>query len=445
MSLPKVLILNQPFNNDTGGGITLTNLFGGWDRDKLAVACSGHFLKNNIDTEVCNTYYQLGNKELKWLFPFNYIQGKYSSGLLKFNEKRIQNMTIPKSKLRVKIIMNFFYPFLEYIGLFNFIYRTRLSKEFSGWLNDFKPDVIYAQAASRDQVLFCLSVHTFLKKPLVFHQMDDWPSIINKGIFKRFWQKKIDREFRILLDRANVLMSISDFMAYEYKRRYGKTFITFHNPINIKFWEKHQRTDYELSDNPTILYAGRIGLGIETSLELIAQAIQHVNKELKISIKFLLQTHEKPLWVNNYINVIHKSFASYNDLPKIFSESDFLLLPYDFSLKSIQFIKYSMPTKAPEYMVSGTPIIIFAPEVTAIVKYAKKYSWAKVITENNFIEICVVIKQLIESKRLRKEIAQNAINVAQKNHNAINVTDHFKEIILSLIVDIKNETILKPY
>ncbi len=104
-----------------------------------------------------------------------------------------------------------------------------------------------------------------------------------------------------------------------------------------------------------------------------------------------------------------------------------------------------MPTKAPEYMVSGTPIIIFAPEVTAIVKYAKKYSWAKVITENNFIEICVVIKQLIESKRLRKEIAQNAINVAQKNHNSINVTDHFKEIILSLIVDIKNETILKTY
>lgn len=30
MSLPKVLIVGQPFNN-TGGGITMTNLFKGWD------------------------------------------------------------------------------------------------------------------------------------------------------------------------------------------------------------------------------------------------------------------------------------------------------------------------------------------------------------------------------------------------------------------------------
>ena len=42
MSLPKVLIINQPFNNNTGGGITLSNLFCSWGRDKLAVACSGY-------------------------------------------------------------------------------------------------------------------------------------------------------------------------------------------------------------------------------------------------------------------------------------------------------------------------------------------------------------------------------------------------------------------
>ena len=320
--------------------------------------------------------------------PFNYIQRKYSSGLLKFDEKRIQNLTVKASKLRVKIIMNIFFPFLEYTGLFHYLNKTKLSADFCNWLNDFNPDVIYAQAACRDGILFCLSVHSYLKKPLIFHMMDDWPSTISdKGLFKKYWQKKIDHEFRILLDRATILMSISYEMAREYKIRYNKNFITFHNTIDIEFWKKHQRNSYELNDSPTILYAGRIGLGIETSLELIAKAIQQVNEELKISIKFILQTQEKPLWINNYKSVEHNNFVSYNDLPKIFSEADFLLLPYDFSQKSIKYIRYSMPTKAPEYMVSGTPIIIFAPEVTAIVKYAKKYNWAKVITENNISEI----------------------------------------------------------
>ena len=434
MDLPKVLIIGQPFNNDTGGGITLSNLFKGWDRDKLAVACSSYLLLDNIDTDVCNTYYQLGHKEHRWSFPFNYIQRKYTSGILQFSEKKIQNMTIPKSRLRISIISKVFYPVLEYVGIYNIINKTRLSVEFCNWLDEYKPDIIYDQASSRSGILFCLAVQSYLKKPLIFHMMDDWPSTISlEGLFKKYWQRKIDSEFRDLLDQATMLMSISEEMANEYKLRYNKNFITFHNTIDLEFWKKHQRKEYDLTDSPTILYAGRIGLGIESSLELIAKAIQGINEELKLSLKFILQTQEKPLWIKNYQNVIHNSFVSYNDLPKIFAESDFLLLPYDFTSTSIKYIQFSMPTKAPEFMITGTPIIIFAPEVTAVVKYARKYNWAKVITENDINEVTKGIKQLIEKKELRQQYAMNAIKIAEKNHNSIKVTNEFKNVICSLV------------
>jgi glycosyltransferase involved in cell wall biosynthesis len=329
--------------------------------------------------------------------------------------------------------MNFFYPLLEYLGLYHYIFRTGLSEDFCNWLDAFNPDVIYAQTATRDGILFCRAVHSYLKKPLIFHMMDDWPSTISdKGLFKNYWHKKIDQEFRILLDKADILMSISDEMAREYKIRYNKDFITFHNAIDIGFWKKYQKTSYELSDTPTILYAGRIGLGIETSLELITKAIERVNDELKISVKFILQTHGKPKWIDKYKNVVHNNFVSYNDLPKVFSEADFLLLPYDFSQKSIKYIRYSMPTKAPEYMISGTPIIIFAPEITAIVKYAKEDEWAKVITENKISEISESIKQLIKNKELRHKIAQNAIKTAEENHDSTDVKSQFKEVIISV-------------
>lgn len=433
MTYPRVLIIGQPFNNDTGGGITLSNLFQGWDRDKLGVACLPYTLLDNIDTEVCNTYYQLGYKEHKWSFPFNYLQRKYSSGLIKFNGSKIQNLTIPKSGLRVKFILNIFYPFLNYIGLYHYIFKTGLSEDLCKWLKEFNPDIIYAQAYEREEILFCLAVHSFMNKPLIFHMMDDWPSLIsNKGLFKKYWQKKIDQEFRRLLDKADILMSISDEMAREYKMRYNKDFITFHNAIDIGFWKKYQRTSYELSDSPTILYAGRIGLGIETSLELMAKAIERVNDELKISVKLILQTQGKPSWVSNYKNVVHSNFVSYNDLPKVFSEADFLLLPYDFSKESIKYIRYSMPTKAPEYMISGTPIFILAPEVAATVKYARKYNWAKVITENNIIEISGAVKQLIIDKDQRQQIAKNAIKIAEKNHNSVDVKNQFKKVIHTL-------------
>jgi len=228
-------------------------------------------------------------------------------------------------------------------------------------------------------------------------------------------------------------MSISDEMANEYKIRYHKDFITFHNTIDIEFWKRYQRKNYDLNENPTILYAGRIGLGIDSSLELFAKAIEGINEELKLSVKFIIQTQEKPLWIKNYRNVIHNSFVSYNDLPKVFAESDLLLLPYDFSPDSIKFIKYSMPTKVPEYMITGSPIIIFAPEETAIVNYAKKYEWAKIIARNDILEVSNAIKQLIMNKDIREKYAINAITIAEKNYDSTEVTSRFRNVIISTL------------
>ena len=183
MAFPKVLIISQPFNNDTGGGITLSNLFAGWERDKVAVVCSGYVLQNNIDTSICNTYYQLGEKEQKWIFPFNLVKRKYKSGLIKFDNKKIQNLTFEKSKVRVKLIMDWFMPVLHYTGLIHVSKRLELSTGLREFLDEFNPDVLYVQAEDRERVAFCLELYDYVKKPMVFHMMDDWPSIISERGF----------------------------------------------------------------------------------------------------------------------------------------------------------------------------------------------------------------------------------------------------------------------
>ncbi|MDB5143488.1 MAG: glycosyl transferase group 1, partial [Mucilaginibacter sp.] len=130
--------------------------------------------------------------------------------------------------------------------------------------------------------------------------------------------------------------------------------------------------------------------------------------------------------------VEHKSFVAYDDLPKVFSGADFLILPYDFSPKSIQFIGYSMPTKATEYMISGTPVIIFAPEQTALVSYAKKHQWAKIVTDNNVTTLSEAITSLIQNKAERQKLAQTAIMLAENNHSLSKVTSEFRNILSSL-------------
>src|SRR5690554_107921 len=322
MNLPKVLIIGQPFNNDTGGGITLTNLFAGWDRDKLAVACSAYLLLDNIDPKKCDNYYQLGHKEQKWKFPFNFFKRKYASGILRFKTNEVKNFTIPKSKFRVKLIMNYFYPMINLIGISHASYTTVLSKEFCEWLDDYDPDIIYSQASSRDGFLFCAKVKAYVNKPMVFHMMDDWPATIaEKGVMRKYWQKKIDKEFRGFLNVTDLFMTISHEMAREYKTRYQKDSLVFHNPINIDFWQQHQRNSYTLGSPPSIMYAGRTGLGIQSTLFSIAKAVESINHKLDKNLKFIIQTAEKPEWVKEFSCVVHKGFVPYQDLPMTFSES----------------------------------------------------------------------------------------------------------------------------
>jgi len=435
MHLPKVLIINQPFNTNTGGGITLSNLFAKWDSDKLAVACSGYLLTEEMDPTLCNNYYQLGSKERKWIFPFNLFGRKYYSGPININDSVNNNdkVVVKKSKLRVKLIMEYMLPIFDYIGFSHFQAKTRLSSEFCKWLDDFNPSIVYIQASSRESILFSIAVHEYLKRPMVFHMMDDWPTLIGvKGTLKKYWKRKIDKEFRLLLDRADLLMGISDYMCVEYKKRYGKKFITFHNPINLDFWEKTQKKNYTLPENPTLLYAGRIGLGIDTSLKNIAEAIKKVNKEMNINIKFVVQAQDAPDWIKNDKNIEHREFVEYEELPRVFSKADFLILPYDFSVESLSFIRYSMPTKAPEYMASGTPIIIFAPQDTALVQYAENHNWAALVTDNSIDVLAEKLKELFLDESLREQIAKTAKNIAETRHDSELVAKEFEQMIMNV-------------
>ncbi len=434
MSSQKILILNQPFDNNTGGGITLSNLFANSKKEDLAVACSGYLLTSETDASRCDNYYQLGSKERQWVFPFNLVARTYYSGPVELDKSSKENIVVIKSKLRVKLIINYLIPILDYFGFSHFFTKSKLSQEFCNWVTEFNPKVVYAQATTREELLFCIAFKKRFNIPMVFHMMDDWPTMVGiKGFCRTYWENKINNEFRQLFSLTEVALSISDYMAEAYKVRYGKEFLTFHNSINIDFWRKKQRKKYQLSDSPRILYAGRVGLGIDESLKNIAMAIKHINDELGSDVKFSLQVKERPDWAADFSCVVHNHFVEYEELPHVFAAADLLILPYDFSIESISFIKYSMPTKAPEYMASGTPIIIFAPEDTAIVKYAKRFNWAKVVQENSIDELVSVLKELLNDELERKEIAQNAVRIAEKNHDSESVAAQFDEVLNSAI------------
>lgn len=430
---PKVLILNQPFNSISGGGITLSNLFKGWSKDKLAVSCLGNLITEQTQLDACDHYYQLGHKEHIWRFPLSLLKRKYPSGKVKISKKEKKVKPIKKSALRENLLKGYINPFLKWLGVLNWASTLQLSPELRLWLDEFNPDVIYAQAQRREAVIFCRLVQEYLKKPMVFHMMDDWLEVLpGEGILGNYWHRKIGVEFSKMLAQSARHFSISEPMAKAYQERYGFQFSTFHNPIELSFWNKSQRMAYDFGDKIQILYAGRMGLGIQSSLETMAKCLEDLNKTGGKPIELVLQVGKKPSWADAYSCIKHRGFVPYEELPDRFSGADLLFLPYDFTPSATAFIKYSMPTKASEYMISGTPILIFAPEDTALVRYAKDYKWAKVVTKNKVEELKAALIELIDSKEVRSTVARQAIEIAEQRHDALRVREAFRKELSAL-------------
>jgi len=438
MPSQKVLIFGQPFNNFSGGGITLTNLFKGWPKDKIAVTYLGHGLVN-VTTDVCDTYYQLGNEEHRWKFPFNLFQREFSSGVKSFNVKKDTPVNSSQKGFRHRVVNNYFYPFLRWAGLFHFTTTLSISERFENWLADFNPEILYLQVAARDEIVFAKELIDHLKVPSVIHFMDDWPATISsRGLFKGYWSNKIDTELKRLLEKVDLHLSISDAMSEEYEKRYKRRFLPFHNPIEEGLWEPYIKREFKIDKKyVTILYSGRIGdNGIADSVVEVAAAIDSMTGG-EANIKLHIQTPTRDTRIidrlNRYKCVVFNPFAEYSQIPKIFSSADILLLANDFSSIGLKYLRYSMPTKASEYMISGTPVLVYTPEVAAVSQFFSKNECGYCITVRSREKIVKAINYLIENEDYRKKISLNAVTIAKERFEAEKVRNEFQQHLYNLV------------
>ena len=271
----RILISGQYFHTRSGGGITISNLFSGWDKDKIAATAS--FI-SNPSFEICENYYQIGEKELKLRFPFNLKKRSNlsSSGRVIYVENPIGNMEL---QLAGKSFFRKIYDkFLFASGLIHYRSTFQQSPEFITWVRSINPEIIYSQLSSLEEIRIVTALHKELKLPLAIHIMDDWPNTISTRYFPRvIWNKIIQKEFKYLLSRANVLLSISESMSEEYIKRYGLKFIPFHNPITIEKWLPFSKANWEIEGIFKILYSGRIGRANGKAIIFMANIINDMN------------------------------------------------------------------------------------------------------------------------------------------------------------------------
>ena len=437
MDYPRVLILGETFRLNGGGGITMINLFKDWPSDNLAVATER--LYETSPNANCDRYYQLGNLEIKIPFPLCLFIRIAESGNRQITSNPFRNAEFNNVHKRgiksfLRLILN---KFLVYSGLYHFTYRIVPSAQLLEWIRDFSPDIIYAQPFRFFDMRFILELHKKSLIPLAIHVMDDSISFLNKpNLLYLYWRKKTTTIFKQLVDNSQVHLSISKFMSDEYFRRYDKVFLPMRNPIEISQWLPFTKRNWEISGITKIVYTGRLAIPNIRSLLKFCEVVDELNRSGMI-IRFDIFSIDDNIDFRKKIINFKGSYINkpvpYTEIPTLLPKYDIVLLPIDFNKTGIKYAKYSISTKTSEYMISGVPILLFAPKEVALTSYAIENNCMLSVTEDKYEKLTDALIRLINDKSLRESLAKKAFDVVRKDSDANNVRQEFKFLLSSVI------------
>ncbi|MEM4360240.1 MAG: hypothetical protein QXT45_06890 [Candidatus Bilamarchaeaceae archaeon] len=426
MEYPRVLIVAlgrinaaDNFNN----GLLLRNLFAQWPRENLAQIFSSG---DNGDAGFFGRYYQLGPQD-RWFGELFYrlkseVQQEFLLPKISFS--------IPHERSAKSRLFAWGKRFLIDTGLYELIFRPRISREMERWVRDFKPDIIFAQGYNLAFTWLPLMLAQRFEVPIAYYPTDDWP---NNSYHPRYSPllSRLTRYFVIktstqLVDTADICIAFNYAMQQKYRERYHKDFkVLMHGDDFKRFvFPRNAETHKEGSlivtmgvfnrHRFTLLYDLDRACEILTSQGLSAHAIVYLAEPIS------------EMYVNSFHYVKFRLCPSHCDIPRILSEADLLFLPERFD-DTVDLISLSVSTKAHLFMFSGKPIVVYSHPVTGIAHYAREYGWAAVVDRRDPNFLANKFKLLLTNKEERRRLIANAYSTAMKNHNLQMIQSLFHE------------------
>lgn len=422
---PRVLFITpHAFNKVSGTGITFTNLFKGWPKDRIATV---HNDAMAVTTDVCDTYYRLGGDEIRK------FGGSITNQSATQDDTGLISSSQPSGRMKVLLAAK------KWIFGDGLPQRGILTHELGAWIEEFKPDVIYTILGSNGLMDIVEHVQQRFDIPMVVHIMDDWMSgAFKTGLLGWVQRRRMLKSVRRIIEKSSLRFSICDAMSEAYLERFGVPFESFQNVVNIEAVAPYVTDPTVLGSPVKIVYAGSVfEYAQQQSLIDCCQAVAQLANE---GASVQLDIHCPPSHISGMEEQfvvgpaikLHGPLTDDDDFFSTICSADILLLPTNFDHRSIDFIRYSMPTRVPAYLASGTPILLYGPSEVAQVQYAEKSSWGLVLVNRDIEMLKEAIMSLIEDTKYRAKLSACACKTALESHDVQHVHEIFRMSLATL-------------
>jgi glycosyltransferase involved in cell wall biosynthesis len=110
-------------------------------------------------------------------------------------------------------------------------------------------------------------------------------------------------------------------------------------------------------------------------------------------------------------------------------DADAVFLGLSFGSDHPEVIKTATPARLPEYMASGTPLIVHAPAGSHVAEYARREDFAEVVDEPDAKALRDGLRRVLADEGLSNMRARRAAAIAYERHGVAQARDRFRAIL----------------
>ena len=421
----KTLIISSWAPPMVGGPQNLYNLFSQFSKDSYCILTSEKNIASTVESGVS------GN----WL-PCQYFYYD-NAGLLAAQKtpSPIQTaaQSIPKTSLKQRATLFISkIPFVgkvlhDYLGAIYFI--RLLIRRTKQTIIDSRAENLMGISDAGPSLITVWLVSRITKIPYTIYLFDIYKGNLLPRPYK-FFAKLLEK--LVMTHASRVLVTNEGTEAY-YKQQYGNNIKTavIYNSTFADQYEK-VRTPYQPRSPYRIVFTGNVYWAQEQSVLNLVSAMELLTDiPVELHLYVPKPTEKLQSVVVNKAN-IKLLAANQSEMPKIQSDAALLFLPLAWNTESPDIIATATPGKFTDYLASGRPMLIHAPDYAYVSQYSKKHQIALVVDQNDTHLLADTIRKFLQKPEDGQRYIQNAIKIFNQNHDAVKNAEKLANILNAL-------------
>lgn len=427
---PRVLVISaEPFNSERGCGITLSNLFNGWPKDRILAL---YWLNVIPDGDACITQHRL---EHSWPAPLKFLlRTKQHSGNIQSVFTESTQAAIVKKELSFKDVLK---AVERKIGMSSIFKTVKIQSQVKTAIVSFQPEVIYSVVSGANAISVVRQTLNIADVPLVIHVFDDWLAKKRAGsVLEIYSHRSAATQFRAIVEEAKVRMAIGDLMSQQFGERFGKKFHPFQNAPDPELWLTHGKINYDAPETFLFRFTGNIYDGGNLqALADFSRAVEIVSSSGKRAALEIYTTSEAvglyaSLFADNASTKLLPTVQSITEMATLYGSCDGMVIVCNFDESGHTMLGMSMPTKLPTTMIAGVPLFVYAPADTAMADFVLSnnigYVVDKVLPAR---ELVTHISKFIDKTQDRENRAVKARQLALEKFASGSVRPRFRDAL----------------